>query len=58
LSINRSALHAFFKKGGVGHHFFVPDEKTAEKVAAILTDNDGKTLLSIGTIELPPDKNF
>jgi hypothetical protein len=45
-----------FSRSSVGYHFFVPDEKTAEKVAAILTDNDGKTLLSIGAIELPPDK--
>ena len=33
------------------------DEKTLRKVAKIVEDNKGNTLLSIGTIEIPPDED-
>jgi hypothetical protein len=39
----------------VGYDFYVPDIRTAEKVAAILSANVGGTLFSIGILELPPD---
>ena len=34
---------------------FVPDRKTAEKMAAIFRANIGNNLLSIGAIEIPAD---
>lgn len=37
------------------YDLFVPDEKTAKKIAKILADNHGKTLMSIGTIPIPED---
>ena len=40
-----------------GYDFFVPDKKTANKIAKILNDNVGKTLFSIGFMELPPDQD-
>jgi hypothetical protein len=39
----------------VPYIFQMPDKKTGEKIAKILNDNRGKTLLSIGVIEIPPD---
>jgi hypothetical protein len=33
------------------------DEKTLAKVAKIVDDNRGQTLLSIGTVEIPPDED-
>lgn len=36
--------------------FFVPDRKTAEKVAKILRNSKGKILLSIANEELPEDQ--
>jgi chemotaxis protein CheY-P-specific phosphatase CheC len=44
-----------FGDRSVGYHFFVADENTAKKVAAVLSGNIGETLLSIGMMELPPD---
>jgi hypothetical protein len=38
-----------------GYDFFVPDKKTGDKIASILNDNVGKTLFSIGFVELPKD---
>ena len=35
------------------YDFAAPDEKIAAKLAVILKDNVGKTLFSVGTIELP-----
>jgi hypothetical protein len=37
----------------VPYNFQMPDKKTGEKIAIILNDNRGKTLLSIGIIEIP-----
>jgi hypothetical protein len=39
----------------VGYDFYVPSLHVAEKVATILNANVGKTLFSIGAIELPAD---
>jgi hypothetical protein len=33
------------------------DEKTLEKVAKIVDENRGQPLLSIGTIQIPPDED-
>jgi len=46
-----------FRGTSAGYNFRVSDRKVAEKVAAILRDNERRTLISIGTIELPPDKD-
>ena len=35
------------------YDFSAPDEKTAEKVAVILKNNVGKTLFSVGMMEIP-----
>jgi hypothetical protein len=37
------------------YDFPMLDEKTRPKIDEILTENAGKTLLSIGTIEIPSD---
>ena len=37
------------------YDFPMLDEKTRPKIKEILTENTGKTLLSIGTIEIPSD---
>ncbi|MGD0737603.1 MAG: hypothetical protein ABR976_20925 [Terracidiphilus sp.] len=39
----------------VPHNFQLADKKTGEKIEKILNDNRGKTLLSIGIIEIPPN---
>jgi hypothetical protein len=39
----------------VPYIFQMPDKKTGEKIAKILNDNRGKTLLSIGVVEIPPN---
>jgi hypothetical protein len=39
----------------ISYDFAVLDEKTRPKIEEILTDNAGKTLLSIGTIEISSD---
>ena len=44
-----------FGDRSVGYHFFVADEKTAKNAAAVLSENVGKRLLSIGMMELPAD---
>jgi hypothetical protein len=36
-------------------HYSERDERTKERVAEILTNNIGKTLLSVGMIEIPED---
>lgn len=36
--------------------FQMPDVNTGQKIAEILRDNAGKTLLSIGSIEIPADR--
>jgi hypothetical protein len=46
-----------FGDRAVGYHFFIADEKTAKKVVALLSENVGKTLLSIGMMELPSDRD-
>jgi len=45
------------KYGGenVAHSFLAPDEKTAGKLETILKNNEGKTLRSIETVEIPED---
>jgi hypothetical protein len=42
-----------FEGRSVVFHFLAHDVKTANKVAGVLVDNVGKTLLSIEKIELP-----
>ncbi len=37
------------------YDFSAPDEKIAAKLAVILKDNVGKTLFSVGMIEIPGD---
>jgi len=37
------------------YHFHVPDAKTAEQVATVLKDNQGKILLSIADAPIPED---
>jgi protein tyrosine phosphatase (PTP) superfamily phosphohydrolase (DUF442 family) len=44
-----------FGDRSVGYYFFVPHEKTAKQVAAVLSKNVGESLLAIGMMELPPD---
>jgi hypothetical protein len=44
-----------FDGRSVPYNFPLPDLKTAAKITVILTENVGKTLLSIGTIEIPED---
>ena len=39
----------------LNYTFPAPDEKTAQKLEVILNNNIGKTLFSIGTIEIPED---
>ena len=45
-----------FHGKAIGYDFWISDKKLAEKVAKILNDNRGKTLLSIGWIEIPEDE--
>ena len=52
---NRVDLICMFQGKDVNCLFSMPDEKTAEKVGTILKNNVGKTLFSIGTIEIPED---
>ena len=40
----------------VFYNFPMLDRKTREKIVAILFENAGKTLMSIGTIEIPKDE--
>jgi len=44
-----------FNDRSVSYDFPLLDAKTAAKIANILNENIGKTLLSIGTIEIPED---
>jgi hypothetical protein len=44
-----------FNGRSVSYDFPLLDAKSAPKIAAILNDNIGNTLLSIGTIEIPID---
>jgi len=37
------------------YQFNCPDDKVAKKIATILRDNAGNILLTIGTMEIPPD---
>lgn len=37
------------------YRFQMPDTRTGEKIAKILNDNRGRSLLSIGIIEIPTD---
>ena len=43
--------------GSVTFHFPMPDKNTAEKVATILKNNNGKGLLSIAFLQIPEDQN-
>lgn len=45
-----------FDGRSVPHSFPLLDLKTAAKITTILMDNIGKTLLSIGTTEIPDDE--
>ena len=45
-----------FQGRSVRYHFFVPDRKTADQVSQILIENTGQPLLTIGTIDLPPNQ--
>lgn len=53
---DRVAFTCDFGGKSVGYDFYVPNLQTAEKVATILSANAGRTLFSIGVIELPPDE--
>ena len=44
-----------FGKELVSYSFATPDESIAEKLATILKNNMGNTVLSIGIIEIPAD---
>jgi hypothetical protein len=44
-----------FNGRSVFYDFPLLDKKTSEKIMEILNDNRGKTLLSIGIIEIPPN---
>jgi hypothetical protein len=45
--------------GGPHKYFFrAPDEKIAEKLNTILWNNIGMSLLSIGSIEIPPELSY
>lgn len=50
------AFTCVFGSRSASYDFFVPDEKTAKKVAKILTDNRRKSLSSIGPIKIPQDE--
>jgi hypothetical protein len=52
---NRVDLICTFEGKDVNYPFNAPDEKTAQKLGVILNNNIGKTLFSIGTIEIPED---
>lgn len=46
-----------FNGRSVSYDFFVLDAKMAKKIAKILVNNRGKSLLSIGTMEIPADED-
>jgi len=52
---NRVDFICTFEGKDVNYSFAAPDEKTAQKLGIILNSNVGKTLFSIGTIEIPED---
>jgi hypothetical protein len=45
-----------FQSRTIGYTFVAPDEKTADKIAAILSDYVGDKLSSIMSIEIPSDE--
>jgi hypothetical protein len=45
-----------FQGKSIGYDFWILDKKLAEKVAKVLNDNRGKTLLSIGWVEISEDE--
>ena len=55
--VNGKRITFVCKLDGVPQRYFytVPDEKIAAKLKIILENNTGMTLLSVGSIEIPPD---
>jgi hypothetical protein len=50
---NRVTFSGTFDDRVVTYNYMAPDEKLAEKVAAILKANTGKDLLSVGDKDIP-----
>jgi hypothetical protein len=55
VSDRRITFVCSFDGGPHTYDFTAPDGRTAEKLKAILENNVGMSLFSIGTIEIPPD---
>ena len=48
-------FNCMFEGNSVNYFLSTPNEETAKKVGAILKNNIGKTLFSVGMIQIPED---